>query len=89
MNKFTQRLTLDQPAAYQIKVSGQLDEAWIGWNRDVAVSIEDDGSNMPVSTLTCVMDQSALHGLLRRLFSFGLPIISVLWIDPQVAERGH
>ena len=89
MNKFTQRLTLDQPVGYQIKVSGQLDEAWIGWNKDVDISVEDDGSSMPVSTLTGILDQSALHGLLRRLFSFGLPIISVLWIDRPPAGSGH
>jgi len=36
---------------------------------------------VPVTTLTGELDQAALHGLLRRLYSIGLPPISVLWIE--------
>jgi hypothetical protein len=32
---------------------------------------------LPVTTLTGAVDQAALHGLLRRLYSLGLPLISV------------
>ena len=41
----------------------------------VAVKYDDDGT--PVTTLTGSVDQAALHGLLRRLYSLGLPLISV------------
>ena len=34
----------------------------------------------PVSTLTGKVDQAALHGLLRRLYSLGLPLISVIYM---------
>ena len=41
---------------------------------------ERDGS--PVTTLTgAVADQAALQGLLRRLYSLGLPLISVHWVE--------
>lgn len=76
-----QKLTLSQPAAYQIKVPGTLDTFW--GNEDsslqITVEIEDDGQ--PISIITGQMDQAALHGLLRRLYGMGFPLISVVWVD--------
>jgi len=76
-----QKLTLDQPTIYQIQVPGQLDESWakLGWEVTIRVESRADGS--PVSTLTGAFDQAALQGLLRRLYSMGLPLISVNWIE--------
>jgi len=47
----------------------------------MTVSVESEGTGTPVTTLTGVADQAALHGLLRRLYSLGLPLISVNCID--------
>jgi hypothetical protein len=72
------RLSLDRPAAYQIKVPGHLDEGWSDWvgGMTIATECEDDGP--PVTTLTGSLDQAALQGLLRRLYSLGLPLVSVI-----------
>ena len=35
----------------------------------------------PITTLTGSFDQAALQGLLRRLYSLGIPLISVIWVD--------
>ena len=75
------KLTLDRPATYQIKVPGQLDECWLEWNGGMTVTVECDADGQPVTTLTGTLDQAALHGLLRRLYSLGLPLISVSCID--------
>jgi hypothetical protein len=66
---------------YQIKVPGHLDESWTEWDgrMTVAVVIESDGR--PVTTLTGTVDQAALQGLLRRLYSLGLPLISVNLVE--------
>ena len=45
----------------------------------VTVECEDDG--MPVTTLTGTVDQAALQGLLRKLYSLGLPLISVICVE--------
>ena len=77
----TQRLpTLGQPATYVIKVPGMLDEKWSDWIEDTAVSVEDSQSGLPITVLICTVDQAALQGLLRRLYSMGLPLISVKYI---------
>ena len=79
--KTKQKLTLDRPAIYQIKVPGHLDERWADWAGGMTVTIESEGDGLPVSTLTGTFDQAALQGLLRRLYNLGLPLISVNYLE--------
>ena len=81
MNEHTQKLTLYQPETYQIKVPGILDENWVDWNEEMAVTVEKDRDDPPVTILTGTFDQAALQGLLRRLYSQGLPLISVICLE--------
>lgn len=74
-------LSLDQPLTYQIKVPGELDENWRDWAGEMTVTVERDDDGFTVTTLIGSLDQAALQGLLRRLYSFGLPLISVNCID--------
>ena len=77
MKEGKQKLTLDRPATYQIKVPGHLDKRWSEWAGGMEVAVESDRVDLPVTTLTGTLDQAALQGLLRRLYSLGLPLISV------------
>ncbi len=81
MKEAKPKLTLDRPAAYQIKVRGELDERWTDWNGEMTVSIARDRDGQPFTTLTGTLDQAALQGLLRRLYSLGIPLISVNCLD--------
>ena len=64
----------DQPLIYQISLKGHLDGEWSNWFGGVTVAPLDDGTTL----LTChVVDQAALHGLLRQIRDLGLPLISV------------
>jgi hypothetical protein len=81
MKEVMQKLTLDRPATYQIKVPGELDESWSDWAGTMTIAVESEGEGPPVTTLTGTVDQAALHGLLRRLYSLGLPLISVNFIE--------
>jgi len=47
----------------------------------MTMAVESEGEDPPVTTLTGKLDQAALHGLLRRLYSLGLPLISVNCIE--------
>jgi hypothetical protein len=69
--------TLAQPATYEVRVPGHLDESWFGWTAGMTVAIESEGDGPPVTVLTGTLDQAALQGLLRRLYSLGVPLISV------------
>jgi hypothetical protein len=83
MKKAEQKLTLYRPATYEIKVPGELDESWSDWAGGMTITVESEGVGPPVTTLTGVVaDQAALQGLLRRLYSLGLPLISVNLVEP-------
>jgi len=81
MKGLKHKLTLDRPATYQIKVPGELGERWSDWVGGMTARVESEGDGPPVTILTGALDQAALHGLLRRLYSLGLPLISVICVD--------
>lgn len=66
--------TLSQQAVYRIRVAGTLDADWSGWLDDCSVSTDEQR----VTTLVVfTRDQAELHGVLRRLYYLGLPLLSV------------
>jgi len=79
MKRDNHTLTLSRPATYQIKVPGHLDASWA--NRVVKIVLKVDSDGSPITTLTSVVDQAALHGLLRQLYSLGIPLISVNCVE--------
>ena len=81
MNEFKQKLSLDRPATYQIKVPGHLNESWSEWAGSMTITVENEGDGSPITIITGTFDQAALQGLLRRLYSLGLPLISVICVD--------
>jgi len=81
-----QKLTLDKPVTYQIKVPGKLDESRSEWAGLMTIMVGSDDDSLPITTLTAIVDQAALQGLLRRLYSLGLPLISVNYLDPNQVE---
>ncbi len=75
------KYSLDRPATYQIQVPGMLNKRWANMIGEISIMAGNDDDGLPISTLTVTVDQAALHGLLRRLYSLGLPLISVIHID--------
>ena len=70
---------LDQPMVYKIRIKGHLDRRWTEWFGEVTITLEDNGETL----LTCpVVDQAALHGLLRKVRDLGLPLISAIRVKP-------
>jgi hypothetical protein len=81
MKAIRQKPTLHRPAVYEIKVPGELDESWSDWAGGMTIAVESEDEGPPVTTLTGIVDQAALLSLLRRLYSLGLPLISVICVD--------
>lgn len=77
MKKNKHKLNLYQPATYQIEVPGELNQRWSDWYGGMTITVGRDDNDLPVSILTITVDQAALQSLLRRLYSLGLPLISV------------
>ncbi len=69
---------------YHVRVQGELGPEWADWFGAVAVSREQAG----ITLLACdVPDQAALHGLLRKLRDLGLPLISIMRLEPGPADE--
>lgn len=81
MKQVKQKLTLDRPVIYQIKVPGCLDERWTEWDGKMTITVERESDDRTVTILTGRLDQAALQGLLRQLYSLGLPLISVICVE--------
>ena len=73
-NKLNPNTDPVEPMIYQIRIKGQLDRKWIDWFGNVAIALEEDGDTL----ITCpVVDQAALHGLLKKVRDLGMPLLSV------------
>jgi hypothetical protein len=59
---------------YEIRVSGHLAPRWAAYFEGMTLTAQDDGTTVIHGPVT---DQSALHGLLRKLSDLGLPLVSV------------
>lgn len=74
------KLRVDQAAIYTIQVQGRPVERWTEVFAPLTLTVELDDEQNPVSTLHGVIaDQAALHGLLRTLYTLGLPLLLVQW----------
>jgi hypothetical protein len=63
-----------QPVIYQIRIKGHLSSQWTGWFEGLTISLEDNGDTLLTGP---VIDQAALHGLLKKVRDLGLPLVSV------------
>lgn len=72
---------MDLFATYQITVPGVIDSSRADWAGEWVITIEAEGEECPITIITGEVDQAGLHGLLRRLYLLGLPLISVRWIE--------
>ncbi len=72
-----------RPLVYQIRVRGHLGRQWADWFGGLTVTPEDNGDTLLTGP---VVDQAALHGLLRRVRDLGLPLLSVMRLEPGQAD---
>ncbi len=69
-----------EPGRYEIRIKGHLDDRWTDWFEGLTITREDNGETLLAGT---VVDQAALHGLLRKVRDLGMPLVSVIHIEPE------
>jgi hypothetical protein len=65
---------------YEIRLKGYLDERWAEWFEGLTITLEEDGNTLLAGS---VVDQAALHGLLKKVRDLGIPLVSVSSVEPQ------
>lgn len=74
----------DQPTVYQIRLQGYLGQRWAEWFGDLSITYEDNGNTLLTGP---IVDQTALHGILKRVRDLGIPLLSVNRVDEPSAGR--
>ena len=82
-NKIDPKTDPSQPVVYQIRIKGHLDSQWTDWFEGMTITREEDGDTLLTGS---VVDQAALHGLLKKVRDLGMPLVSVSPVEPGQAE---
>ena len=72
-----------QPMVYHIRVEGHLGHQWSDWFEGLTITLEDNGDTLLIGP---VVDQAALHGLLRKVRDLGMTLIWVIRVEPDPAN---
>jgi hypothetical protein len=72
-----------QPTVYQIRIKGYLGRQWTDWFGGLTITLEEDGETLLSGP---VVDQAALHGLLKKVRDLGMPLLSVNRVEPGQAD---
>ena len=64
---------------YEIRLKGHLDGKWTAWFEGLTITLEDNGDTLLTGP---VIDQAALHGLLKKVRDLGMPLVSVSPVEP-------
>ena len=64
---------------YQIRIEGHLGPQWTDWFEGLAITPADDGDTLLTGP---VVDQAALHGVLRKVRDLGTPLVSAIRMKP-------
>ncbi len=83
-NKFFPKIDPGKPTVYQIRIKGHLDSQWTDWFAGLTITLEEDGNTLLTGT---VIDQAALHGLLKKVRDLGMPLVSVCPLKPGQADQ--
>ncbi len=76
----------NEPMTYQIRVQGHLDTQWTDWFEGLTITLEDSGDTLLTGP---VIDQAALHGLLKKIRDLGMPLVSVNRVQIDQALPHH
>ena len=68
---------------YQIRIKGHLGSQWTDWFEGMTITLEENGNTLLTGL---VVDQAALHGLLKKVRDLGMPLCSVKSIKPGQAD---
>ncbi len=72
-----------EPGRYEIRLKGHFEHRWAAWFEGLTITTLDNGETLLTGP---VVDQAALHGVLRKVRDLGMPLLSVMHIAPEQAD---
>jgi hypothetical protein len=85
-NEFERNPPPGQPVIYQIRIHGHLSREWTDWIDGMTITLDDNGDTLLTGP---VVDQAALHGLLKMVRDLGIPLLSLVQIQNQENQKGR
>ena len=82
-SKLIPKTDLSHPMVYQIRIKGHLGSQRSDWFGGMTITLEENGDTLLTGP---VVDQAALHGLLRKVRDLGMPLLSVICVEPGQAD---
>lgn len=76
----------DELLNYEIRVKGHLGQQWADWFGEVTLTAEVNGNTLFSSAR---MDQAALYGLLKKVRDLGMPLLSVVGVEPDLSDAAE
>ena len=73
-----------EPGVYEIRIKGHLDDKWADRFEGLTITLEDNGTTLLTGL---VIDQAALHGLLKKVRDLGMPLVSVGPVEHGRADQ--
>ena len=70
----------DEAGLTEIRIKGHLTDQWAAWFGGLTITLEDNGETLVTGP---VVDQAALHGLLKKVRDLGMPLVSVNLVEPS------
>jgi hypothetical protein len=83
-NELNPKTDPSQPMVYQIRIKGHLSHQWTDWFEGLTITLEEDGDTLLTGP---VVDQAALHGLLKKVRDLGMPLVSVSPVESGQADQ--
>ena len=85
-NKLNPKSDPRQPMVYEIRVKGHLGCQWTEWFGGLTITQEEDGETLLTGPL---VDQAAMHGMLKKVRDLGMPLISVNRVEPGQSDASE
>ena len=85
-NEINSDIDPGQPTVYQIRIKGHLGRQWTDWFGGLTITLEDNGETLLTGP---VVDQAALHGVLKKVRDLGMPLVSVIRVKPGEADASN
>ena len=83
-NQHENQIHPDRPMFYQIRLHGHLAPQWQTWFDELTIVLAANGETLLTGP---VVDQAALHGLLKKVRDLGMPLMAVVRLDSAPGQH--